>query len=98
MPGPKTSWHPERASSASREAIRGGKVEFEDIRYQVVGDGTATLMLNRPERMNSIRQQTGREFAAAVAAARDDDDVRCLVLTGAGRGFCSGDDFQQVFM
>jgi enoyl-CoA hydratase/carnithine racemase len=73
-------------------------VSYEDIRYEVDDLGIATLTLNRPERLNALRPQTTKEIRAAIAAARDDDAVRCLVVTGAGRGFCAGDDFQAIFL
>lgn len=71
---------------------------FEDILYDVASDGVATLTINRPERMNALRPQTTTEIREAVAMARDDDAVRCLLVTGAGRGFCAGDDFQAIFL
>jgi enoyl-CoA hydratase/carnithine racemase len=73
-------------------------MEFEDILYEVAEDGVATLTINRPERMNALRPQTGQEMRRAILAARDDDAVRCLLVTGAGRGFCAGDDFQHIFL
>ena len=71
---------------------------FEDILYEVADDGVATLTINRPERMNALRPQTTGEIREAIALARDDDAVRCLLVTGAGRGFCAGDDFQAIFL
>ena len=71
---------------------------YEDILYDVDGDGVATLTINRPERLNALRPQTSVEMLDAIARARDDDDVRCLLVTGAGRGFCAGDDFQAIFL
>ncbi len=71
---------------------------YEDILYEVDGYGVATLTLNRPERMNALRPQTTRELREAIAAARDDDAVRCVLVTGNGRGFCAGDDFQAIFL
>lgn len=73
-------------------------MDYEDIRYDVDGAGVATLTINRPERMNALRPQTTREMLDAIARARDDDEVRCLLVTGAGRGFCAGDDFQAIFL
>jgi enoyl-CoA hydratase/carnithine racemase len=73
-------------------------MSFEDILYEVDDDGVATLTINRPERMNALRPQTTREMRHAIASARDDDAVRCLLVTGAGRGFCAGDDFQAIFL
>ncbi|MBI4338713.1 MAG: enoyl-CoA hydratase/isomerase family protein [Chloroflexi bacterium] len=52
----------------------------------------ARLTLNRPERLNAINRQMGMELADAVENVALDDDMRVLVLTGAGRGFCSGAD------
>lgn len=71
---------------------------FEDILYDVDEYGVATLAINRPERMNALRPQTGEELRAAIAMARDDDAVRCVLVTGNGRGFCAGDDFQAIFL
>src|SRR5512141_3352019 len=71
---------------------------YGDILYEVADDGVATLTINRPERMNALRPQTTKEMREAIDAARDDDAVRCLLVTGAGRGFCAGDDFQAIFL
>jgi 2-(1,2-epoxy-1,2-dihydrophenyl)acetyl-CoA isomerase len=64
---------------------------FESIRLQIA-DGVATLTLNRPERLNSFTVAMHGEVRAALDAVRGDAGVRCLVLTGAGRGFCAGQD------
>jgi enoyl-CoA hydratase/carnithine racemase len=50
------------------------------------------LTLNRPERLNAINRVMMGEVAAAVASAKADDELRALVLTGAGKGFCAGAD------
>src|SRR4051795_9548753 len=71
---------------------------MSDIRYEVAGDGVATLTFARPEVMNAIRRQTTMEILEALADVRTNDAVRCLVLTGEGRGFCAGDDFQAIFL
>ena len=52
----------------------------------------ARLTLNRPDRLNAISQQMGQELAEAIEDVAADDEMRVLVLTGAGRGFCSGAD------
>lgn len=67
---------------------------FETIRLEFA-DGVATLTLNRPDRLNSFNDrmhQEVREALAEVRAARADGRARVLVLTGAGRGFCAGQD------
>jgi enoyl-CoA hydratase/carnithine racemase len=69
-----------------------------DILYDVADDGVATLTINRPEVMNALRAQTSRDMFEALDDVRSNDDVRCLLITGAGRGFCAGDDFQAIFL
>ncbi len=68
---------------------------YEQIIYDV-RDRVATITLNRPERLNAWTPQMGRELYAAFAGAAADDDVRVIVVTGAGRGFCSGADMQNL--
>lgn len=70
---------------------------FEEILYEVK-DAVAVITFNRPERMNALTMKTHYELEEAVAAADKDGDVRVLVLTGAGRGFCSGDDVKDIFL
>lgn len=55
-------------------------------------DGVLTITFNRPERLNALTRQLLSELESALRAAERDAAVRCLVLTGAGRGFCSGAD------
>jgi 2-(1,2-epoxy-1,2-dihydrophenyl)acetyl-CoA isomerase len=57
-------------------------------------DKVAKITLNRPEKMNALNHQLQQELAAAVEQASRDDDVRSVVITGAGRGFCAGADFR----
>jgi enoyl-CoA hydratase/carnithine racemase len=52
------------------------------------------VTLNRPHRLNAIAPQLLEDLLAALAAAERDDGVRAIVLTGAGRAFCSGDDLK----
>ena len=60
-------------------------------------DEVALLTLNRPERLNAWTPHMGKELYAAFAAAALDDDVRVIVVTGAGRGFCAGADMEATF-
>ena len=55
-------------------------------------NGLARLTLNRPERLNSFTVQMHEEVADALGIVASDDAIRTLVLTGAGRGFCAGQD------
>jgi 2-(1,2-epoxy-1,2-dihydrophenyl)acetyl-CoA isomerase len=64
---------------------------YETVRLDVA-DGVATLTFNRPERLNSFTVAMHGELRAALDAVDADPAVRCLVLTGAGRGFCAGQD------
>jgi len=66
-----------------------------DLLYEV-GDHTATITLNRPERLNAITFEMLLELSRALRKAADDPQVRVIVLTGAGRGFCSGLDLKQA--
>lgn len=59
-------------------------------------DRVVVLTLNRPERLNAISGAMLSELSAKVVEANKDPDVRCMVLTGAGRGFCSGLDLVDV--
>lgn len=64
---------------------------YEEIVY-TVENHVATLMLNRPEKMNALTRITYQEMEQAFKDANEDDEVRVVIVTGAGRGFCSGDD------
>jgi enoyl-CoA hydratase/carnithine racemase len=66
-------------------------MDFDDIRYEVA-ERVLTITLNRPERLNAFTPTMGRELIEAFDRADDDDDVRAIVVTGAGRGFCAGAD------
>jgi len=57
-----------------------------------VGDGVAVLTMNRPERLNALSQALIDQAIAALERCALDPDVGCIVLTGAGRGFCAGGD------
>ncbi|QBP41117.1 enoyl-CoA hydratase-related protein [Paenisporosarcina antarctica] len=68
---------------------------FETIRYDVK-DGIAWLYLNRPTKLNAFIAQMNREVKDAIKAASSDDQVRCVVISGEGRAFCSGQDLSEV--
>ena len=67
--------------------------EYEDIRYELSGDGIAKITIDRPEVRNAFRPQTVVELSDAFERAREDSDVGVIILTGEGPlAFCSGGD------
>jgi 2-(1,2-epoxy-1,2-dihydrophenyl)acetyl-CoA isomerase len=68
---------------------------YETILY-AVEDRIATITLNRPEKRNAYLPQMGEDVVAAFRAARDDEKVRAVILTGAGQGFCAGVDLDAL--
>lgn len=61
-----------------------------------VAEGIATLTLSRPQRKNALNSTMQREFHDALQTLRRDDDVKALVLTGAGGDFCAGGDISDT--
>ncbi|ALF11202.1 enoyl-CoA hydratase-related protein [Parageobacillus thermoglucosidasius] len=68
---------------------------YETIHYEV-RDRVAWLTLNRPDKLNALTEQMNKEITKALKQAANDENVRCLVITGAGRAFCSGEDLGGV--
>ncbi len=68
---------------------------YQDIIY-TVEEHIATITLNRPETLNAFSKVMLDEWAQAIETAKRDPQVRVLVLTGAGRGFCSGMDVREA--
>jgi enoyl-CoA hydratase/carnithine racemase len=64
---------------------------YETITYEVA-EHILTITLNRPDKLNAFNAAMQRELIAAFDAADGDDDVRAIIVTGAGRGFCAGAD------
>lgn len=69
--------------------------EYRDLLVETT-DGICTLTLNRPERLNAISGPMLEGFSRALVAADADPAVRVIIITGAGRGFCSGLDLKDV--
>jgi 2-(1,2-epoxy-1,2-dihydrophenyl)acetyl-CoA isomerase len=69
--------------------------EAETVNVRVA-DGVATIELNRPHALNAWNAQFGDDLLGAVGSAADDDDVRAIVITGAGRAFSSGADLKDI--
>jgi enoyl-CoA hydratase/carnithine racemase len=71
-------------------------MEFREIIY-AKENRVATITLNRPAKLNAYSEVMVHEIIAALGDARDDDGVRAVIITGAGRGFCSGGDISSNF-
>jgi 2-(1,2-epoxy-1,2-dihydrophenyl)acetyl-CoA isomerase len=82
------------ANIAETKGADGPVPNFECVDYQV-GEGVARLTLNRPNRLNAFTVQMLAEMKAALALAANDGSVRALVITGAGKGFCAGQDLSE---
>ena len=59
-------------------------------------DGVVTITLNRPEKYNALNHNVAKELMAVLKQAERDATMRCLVLTGAGKGFCAGQDLREA--
>src|SRR5437588_7574036 len=70
-------------------------IEPKSFLYDV-RDGVASITLNRPERLNALTFEVYRELTDTFAALQTEDDVRIVVITGAGRAFCSGGDVRDI--
>src|SRR5882724_6553495 len=68
-------------------------MSYETLLYEA-DQGVATITLNRPAVLNAISQQMIEELQATFDTVKDDASVRAVVVTGAGRGFCSGADLK----
>lgn len=71
------------------------KMGFETILYEAA-DGVATVTLNRPEVLNAFTGRMRTELADAMMQVERDGTVRAVILTGAGRAFCAGQDLQDL--
>ena len=69
-------------------------MEYEQIIYEVT-DRVLTLTLSRPEKLNAFTRQMMHELLDALDRADADDDVRVIIVTGSGRGFCAGADLSR---
>ena len=65
--------------------------EYKDIRFEV-NDGVAVIELHRPEHLNTYSGLMGEELGRAYRICDEDDGIRAVVLTGAGKAFCAGAD------
>jgi enoyl-CoA hydratase/carnithine racemase len=72
-------------------------VELTTIRYETADDGVATVTLDRPDALNAATYEMEEELLEVLGRADASSDVRAVVLTGAGRGFCAGDDIKKAW-
>lgn len=81
---------------STRRESRCTNMEFENVLYEV-RDGILYLTLNRPEMRNALTPEMWRDISAAVRTAKLDDDVRVVIVTGAGdKALASGADIQEL--
>jgi len=66
-------------------------MKYQEIRYEAA-DGVATITLHRPDKLNAFTHVMRDELVNAFSTADDDDAVRAVIVTGAGRAFCAGAD------
>ena len=69
-------------------------MNFETVAYSL-DNSVATIQMNRPDALNALSLQLGKDLAAAIRQATA-DDVRAAILTGSGRAFCSGGDLREM--
>ena len=67
-------------------------MSYRTILFDTVEPGIARITMNRPDRLNAYTNAMCDEIVEALRHYTEDDGLRCLILTGAGRGFCSGGD------
>lgn len=70
-------------------------MEYKNILTEMVG-GLYVIVINRPEVLNSINSETGRELQHALDYCQNTPEVRAVLLTGAGRAFCAGQDLAEA--
>ena len=69
---------------------------MSDVLLYDVSGGIATITLNRPDSLNALNEEISLALQKAIADAAGDREVRCVVITGAGRAFTSGADLSDV--
>jgi enoyl-CoA hydratase len=76
--------------------LRTAEETFSTMIFAEPEPGVGIVTLNRPDRLNAINPEMVADFEALFAALAEDETIRVLILTGAGRGFCSGADLSDV--
>ena len=68
---------------------------YETVLSEIDSSGVCTITLNRPKSLNAMNRQLLDELALAIHAANADESTQIIILTGAGRAFCAGDDLSE---
>ena len=68
---------------------------FNDLGFTVEA-GVAIITLNRPDKLNSFDNSMGANLQTVLDHCLDNDEIRCVLLTGSGRGFCAGQDLEEA--
>lgn len=74
----------------------GDRTDLETLFHERVADGVVLVTMNRPDRGNGVVAELARDLLTVLTALEDDLDVRCLVLTGAGKQFSAGADLKAM--
>src|SRR5688500_78103 len=80
-----------RPAASSKSLTTSADMSYQTILFEI-NEGVARLTLNRPDRLNSFNAQMHQEVREALAQVAASEEARVLVFTGAGRGFCAGQD------
>lgn len=70
-------------------------MEFDNLGFEIE-EGVALITLNRPDKLNSFDNAMGSNLQQVLDHCMENDEVRCVLLTGAGRGFCAGQDLEEA--
>lgn len=70
-------------------------MKFDNLDF-IIEEGVAIITLNRPDKLNSFDNSMGANLHLALDHCMENDVVRCVLLTGAGRGFCAGQDLEEA--
>src|SRR5260370_9357229 len=91
IPGSLVSLAPRNDGENYKVQPRGNPMAYETIKYELA-EQILTITLNRPDKLNAFNGTMQKELIDAFDAADKDDDIRAIIVTGAGRGFCAGAD------
>jgi enoyl-CoA hydratase/carnithine racemase len=79
-----------------QQMIESSTVKFETLELEQPSPGVVLARLNRPDRLNAMTVQMFEELFALPGELREDDDLRALIIIGAGKAFCAGFDLDEI--